>query len=813
MSMPRSVFVLPRKRPDEPEPQIEYNLPVFLTAFIGRDVERTTTRELLLREDVRLLTMTGPPGVGKTRLAARVAADSAGDFAGGVYFAGLAPISDPNLVAPEIARALELRGTPGKPLLERLKHYLRDKQLLLVLDNFEQVVEAALLLPELLQAATGVKVLVTSRVRLRLYGEHEFQVPPMAVPGTEYRVPSNSDPLGILGRYEAVQLFVERAAAIKSDFELTERNAAAVAQICRRLDGMPLAIELAAARVKVLTPQAILPRLQSSLQLLSAGDVDLPARQRTLRGAIAWSFELLDPNEQRLFRWLAVFRGGCTLEAIGTVCSVGNEGGTASSPQSAILSPQSLAALDSVQSLVDKSLLRQDEGVDNQPRFVMLEMIYEFAREQLGASGEEAASRQRHADFYLALAEELEPKTTDVGPTQWRERTAIEHDNMRAALDYFFGNGDIEKGARMSCALARFWFVQGYVREGLERFGQVLAMRDRLSAPLLATALLRAGTMAWRGGEMARARAFLEEAVSVGREISDARLSSDALDTLGVVTVLEGRIEEALALLEEALVLRRAIGEQPRIAQSLNHLGEVARQQGDYERAAELYEESLKNLQQNKDGWGSGLVLHNLGSVAMHSGDHRKAEALYLESLAIMETYENKLGLAQCFDGLAAVAEAAGRPRRAVRLLGATDAALASMGIPLDPADRVDHERTIAAVRARLGDELFAKVWAEGRAMLLQEAVAYAKLPVSNEALPEEAPAPTEGDLGGLTHREREIAALIAQSKSNSEIATELVITKRTVETHIGNILAKLGFTSRGQIAAWAIRKGLAQDS
>ena len=605
-----------------------HNLPVQPTALIGRERELDALRDLLLREEVRLLTLTGPGGTGKTRLGLQLAADLLDHFEDGACFVPLAPISDPSLVASTVAQTLGIREVGGGPILDSLKDYLRDKNLLLLLDNFEQILPAAPLVADLPGACPGLKVLVTSRATLHLRGEKEFPVPPLALPDPE-RLP----PVEALSQYASVALFAERARDVKGDFGLTDDNAPAVAEICHRLDGLPLAIELAASRIKLLAPAAMLARLERRLPLLTGGARDLPARQQTLRDTMAWSYDLLDEAEQRLFRRLAVFMGGCPLDAAEAVCNAEGDLG--------------LDVLDGLGALVEQSLARQLKGADGEPRFRMLETVREYGLEQLEASGELGQTRQAHAEHYLALAEAAEPELRGPEQAGWLARLEAEHDNLRAALEWAVERDAGELGARLGAALWRFWSVRGYLTEGRARLGGVLA---------------RAGPSV---GPATRAR---------------------VLDGLAHLTRLQGDYRVARALCEQSLAIRRELGDRRGIATSLHDLGMVAYERGDYRAARALYEESL-------------AILRELG--------YRSRIATALESFARLAAAEAQVG-------------------RVARLLGAAESLREAIGTPLRPTQRADYAHAVAAARAELGEEAFAAAWAEGQAMSVEQAIAYA---------------------------------------------------------------------------------------
>jgi predicted ATPase/transcriptional regulator with XRE-family HTH domain len=539
-------------RPSDPLDERPNNLPILLTTLIGREAECRHARTLLGQPEVRLLTITGPPGVGKTRLALQLAADLLADFSEGAWFIELVALEDAELLAATLAGALGIRQEPGQPLLAQLRDQLRHQQLLLILDNFEQVAEGATLVADLLGIAPNLKVLVTSRVRLQVRGEKELPLAPLALPAGMAPAPMDT-----LARSPAVALFLERARDVQPDFQLTPENAGAVAAICRRLDGLPLAIELAAVRSKILAPAALLTRLESRLPLLTRGGSDLPAHQQTLRDTITWSYNLLNPGEQQMFQQVAVFAGGFTLAAAEVVCGAAapEDGADAAGP------PGPASVLDGITALVDQSLLQTDPGAV--PRFQMLETIREYAAERLVASGAAPALRQRHAAYYQALAEAAAAGGQGAQAAAWAQRLEVEHDNLRAALAWAQETAQPEMGARLAAALARFWATHGYLSEGRRWLEGALAAGQRLPAPLRARVLDGAGEIAYWQAEYAAARAWAEEALALQRTLADPARTAEALTSLGRILWRQGDPAGAQALLTESLALRRASGAAP----------------------------------------------------------------------------------------------------------------------------------------------------------------------------------------------------------------------------------------------------------
>jgi len=819
-----------------------HNLPVVRSALLGRERELGQAGALLLRDDVGLLTLTGPGGTGKTRLSLQVAADSIERFADGVFFVSLAPIADPALVPSTIAQVLGVREMGGQSVLEGLKEYLREKQLLLVLDNFEQILEAATIVAELLAAGAGLKVLATSRAALEVREEHELPVPPLALPDPR-RTPDPAD----LAGYPAVALFVERASATRPDFALSEENAAAVAEICARLDGLPLAIELAAARCRLLSPAAVLARLERRLSLLTAGPRDLPERQRTLRDTIAWSYDLLDVAEQRLFRRMGVFVGGCTLEAIEPVCDPDGELG--------------IDLFDGVASLASKSLLRQDD-VDGEPRFWMLETIREYALERLEERGETEEMRRRHAEHFVALAEESERGLEGREQSTWLARLDREHDNLRAALAWDAPMmSDRELRGRLAAALVYFWFMRGHYTEGRARLRQILRETDDLSMLTHAKAIYGAGFLARWQSEFRVADRLLDEALALYRVLGDPRGIGTTLLTLAFRAVHRGAFDRAVPMLEESLAISRAAGIQYNIARSLNNLGFCALSQGDLDQAKTCLDESLAISRAMGDETSASVRLSHLGEVHRAQRSFTRAAACLEESLELARRHDfpdeiartsqrlgrlaydlgnchrarvhlheglslstkigNRLQIVELLEVFAAVIARWGQPASAARLLGASEQIRQILEVPVPPYLRAGYERQVAELRDLLGEEQFGTVWADGRAMPIAEAVDYAlSIQIEAPEIESTAPSASVSDVtpiaaqrarpSPLSGREAEVAALVARGLTNRQIAAELVIAERTAGSHVAHILDKLGFTTRAQIAAWAVERGLA---
>ncbi|HEX5504771.1 MAG TPA: tetratricopeptide repeat protein, partial [Thermomicrobiales bacterium] len=747
--------------PELPELPARPDLPAPLTALVGRadDVARVAA---LLRGGARLVTLTGPGGVGKTRLALAVAAALAGDFADGAAFVPLAPLADAATVLPAVARALGLGEAPGQEPGAALRAALHGRRLLVVLDNCEHLPALAAPVAALLEGCAGLAVLATSRAPLRVRGERRCPVAPLALPAFDRAVT-----LAEAARSPAVLLFAERAQAARPDFALTAANASAVAALCGRLDGLPLAIELAAARVALLPPAALLARLHRALPLLTGGAADLPTRHQTLRATIAWSENLLDDDARALFRRLAVFAGGFDLAAIAAEMrdeksEVRNERGEVSNAQPGDDSSILMAHFSLLAALVDQGLVRAEGGgEDGEPRFAMLETIREYAAERLAASGEEAAARARHLDYFMALAEEAAPRLTGPDQAAWLDRLEREHANFRAALGWALDSGAAETGLRLAGALHWFWYTRGYFAEGRGWLERALAAPGAAPDGARARALTGAGMLAWRQGDHAPAEARLREAATFCQARGDGAGNAYALHYLAHVLEARGAyapatrlLEESLAryraagdrwglaqtlnclgaayhragddaratpLLEEALALGRADGDQDDTANALRLLGLVAYGRGDDDAAAALLEESLASFRAVGDRRGIALTLESLGAMALRRGEADRATALYRESLAVCRASGDTPGIATDLDDLAAVAESRDQHARAARLRGAADAARATIG-----AARPAPGRAAAGARAALGEAAWAAAFAAGRALPLAEVIAYA---------------------------------------------------------------------------------------
>jgi predicted ATPase/class 3 adenylate cyclase/Tfp pilus assembly protein PilF len=656
------------------------NLPAQPTPLVGRDRELEAVRTLLLAEDTRLVTLTGPGGTGKTRLALQVAADTVDEFPDGVYGVLLAPVTDPEVVPLEIARVLGIDELPTQPIVEALKAGLAGRRTLILFDNFEHVGAAASLLADLLAACPRLKLLVTSREPLRIAAERQYPVPP-------------------LPESDAVMLFVERARAVRPDFALTDETGLIVAEICERLDGLPLAVELAAAWSKVLPPAALLRRLERRLELPASRSADVPARQSTLREAIAWSYDLLSQEERRLHARLSVFMGGCTVEAAERVADPDGELG--------------IDVLEGIASLVDRSLLRESEDDEGEPRFAMLATIREYAREHLRETGEEDELLRRHALDFARFAEEADARVRTGDQLLWFSRLESEHDNLRAALDSSAASGDGETALRLGGALGWFWYAHGHALEGCARLTDLLARTEDAPEELRSRPMYALGVLLDQRGEPERAAELVERSLAVFHEHGEQERLARALNSLGTIKRSLGDPESARSLLEESIRVRRELGDEPGTAGALSNLGVLAFEQGDLDEAEARFTETLALDHVHGNEWGAAVALDNLVAVVLERGDYDRAGELIRDNLVAAERLADRELIAFGLEKAAVLAAAEGNAARAGRLAGTADGLRESAGFERSRFDREWLERHLSAVT----DEEFEASRVAGRAL------------------------------------------------------------------------------------------------
>jgi predicted ATPase/DNA-binding CsgD family transcriptional regulator len=832
-----------------PEPL--WKVPALLMPLIGRADELARLSELLLLPQVRLVTLLGPGGIGKTHLGLEVASRMREHFADGVCYISLAAVSDPKLVIPAIANELGIRETGERPLFELVKVAMRKRHLLLLLDNFEQVLNAASQLPELLEECLQLKIMVTSRARLHVHGEYGFPVPPLAKP--DLTLPLESD---TLTQYASVELFLERARMARPDFRITGTNARAVAEICVRLDGLPLAIELAAARIRSFASQSLRTRLEEHLlDIMISPDQDVDDRQRTLRNTIEWSYDLLGIGDQQLFRRLCVFAGSWNVEAVEAIYEA--------------LGDQGLQVWDGVESLLDKSLLQPAEK-EGEGRFRLLETIREYGLERLKASREAESVRLAHVEYYLGLVEEAEPHLKGARQTEWLARLVQEQENQRAALGWLIGHEEVGLALRFCGALWRFWRLRGNWSEGRRWLEEALGLpQDARLMAERAKALCAAGDLAYYQDDYELAHTFLEESVRLCRALRDEKELATALGLLGILAQVQGDLEAAGPLLEESeklcrklnihwelsyllrklagraaktgdlklaaeyaqeslalaqklgdkslaayvlstmgeiagrlgglkqavacnqesLTLAREIGDKPLIAHTLNSLGYFAALQGDLSFTANVQEAYAIFLELD-DKMFISRTLNTLGYIALHQGNLAQATSWFRKALFLAQEIQSEVDVGMNLSSLALVAVAEGQPLLAARLFGAVEVKL-DVHVDMNLAERAEYQRAVESVRRQLGVKALASARREGRSMTIGQLLAASYAP----AIGHPPPSPKYPD--GLTEREMQVLCLVAKGSTDKQIAKQLNIALRTVNTHLTSIYSKIQASSR----------------
>jgi predicted ATPase/DNA-binding CsgD family transcriptional regulator len=764
-----------------------HNLPSELSSFVGRDREIAEVRRIL--ENNRLLTLTGSGGCGKTRLALVAASELVQRFEDGVWMVELAPLAEPSLVPQAVAFALGVRERPGSSLTEALSDYLRTRKLLLILDNCEHLIDACAELAEAwLHSCPGLRVLATSREVLGITGEIAWPVPSLSLPDLR-RLPD----IESLPRYESARLFVERATSVKPNFKLTEQNVPAVAQVCYRLDGIPLAIELAAARTKVLAVEEISARLGDSFILLAAGSRTAMPRQRTLHATMDWSHELLSREERVLFRRLSVFAGGFTLEAAESICA-GEE-------------LQRDEVLELLSQLVDKSLAVAQER-DGAARYRLLETIRQYGWERLEEAGEAAHVREQHAGYYLAVAEEAEPELKGEGQVAWLERLEREHDNLRVAMAWLLERGESEEAARLGWSLWLFWGIRTHLAEGRRSMERALSARGgvAMSASARAKALFVAGMMANYQGDHLSAEPLVQESLRLFKEREDKLGTAYALSNAGYVALGRGRYQQAIAVIEEAVDLFLEEGEKWGAAIEFGFLAVAWRNQGDHERTKRLAERGLAISREIGERQATTSALYTLAILAQTEGKHERARDLLREGLKLSAELGNEADVAHCLERLASMYGAEGKILRAARLWGAEEMLLEKLedAVYTYVPDRSLHRSQVSAARSQLDEAAWTAAWTEGRVMSLEQAVEYA---LEQEPTPD--PAAPKTYLAGLSAREADVLRLVATGLTNAEVAKKLFLSSRTVDWHLSSIYRKLGLHSRAGASRFASEHGL----
>ncbi|HEY2593104.1 MAG TPA: LuxR C-terminal-related transcriptional regulator [Chloroflexota bacterium] len=774
-----------------------FRLPAFLTSFIGRERAVAEVRELV--QSNRLVTISGPPGIGKTRLALQLVSGLREAHAGGVALVELASVAELGLVEHAVAAALGVQERPGRTPSEAIAEQVADHAVLLVLDNCEHLIDAcAQLVAFLLANCADLRILTTSRQSLGIIGETTYRLAPL-------ELPAERDDLSRITGREAVRLLIDRARAVQPGFKVTASNAAAVARVCRRLDGIPLAIELTAAWVRVLGVDQVAARLEDRFGLLTSGNRSAPERHQTLRNAIEWSYDLLAGSEGRLFNRLAVFAGGWTLEAAESV--VADEGSESPEQAPEAGSVESPDVLGLLATLVDKSLVLF-EDTPEAGRYRMLETLRQFAAERLAASGEDARVRERHRLWCADLAERGEREIWRADQVRWVRLLARDQDNLRAALRWTLsGADDADPGLRIGAALGRFWDTRGDPREGIGWLRDLLALPTVLTrTPGWGRAMTALGYLKSLDGNSDEAVAILDESLRYWRDLGEPRALAVALFFRGIAVGFPRFDEAALPFFQQSLELSRVRGPRWTTYFSLLSLGEAARALGDYARAQALLDEALSLVEIEGERHGAFFVFNSLALLALVRGDVRKAQACGVQSLTAALELDNRQGIVMSLDTLASVAAAAARHRRAARLFGAADAARAIIGDFAYATARPDRQRGMAAARAGLGDADFEQEWSAGGTLTLEQAATEAQL---REPAPTDRVTPLPARRPSLTPREMEVLHLAAEGVTNHEIAERLIIGEATVKRHMENVFAKLGVASRTAAVTAAMRSGL----
>lgn len=830
----------------------KFNLPIQVTSFVGRERDIASVKRLL--DAARLVTLTGAGGAGKTRLALRVATEEIKDFDDGIWFVELAPLSNPALLTQTVANTLHVRQQPERSLLDTLLDFLGPQNILLLLDSCEHLIEASARFAEaILHSCPAVKILATSREPLNIPGDTPYRVPSLSLPD-----PHAAPSIDSLTRSDAVRLFVERAVLIQPTFHITDENADALAQICNRLDGIPLALELAAARINVLSVQEIATRLDDRFRLLTAGERTAPPRHQTLRAAIDWSYSLLTNAEQTLLRRLAVFAGSWSLEAAEQVASDGD-----------FIRREDV--LDLLARLIDKSLV-SSKTRDDTTRYQMRETIRHYAHKKLAQSGEDMDTHHRYLQFFVRFAEQADAQIEGQDQVSVIKRLELEYDNLRAALDWSqTAQDDSDASLRLAGALTTFWGIRGYFQEGHEYLmtalartradhtaarakglgsagylsymqGDYPAARELMDASLasyrqlgtesrgaLARILILRGYLESEVGKYATAAALILQGLDIMRELNDGLGTARALRELGGCAIRAGEYAQATRYLEEALLLFQEVGDPQGKAIVLSGLAEIALRQGNYEYATAQEQENLQVRRAVGDHWGIAVSLGNLAWVGLQRGDLERASALLQESVMLRRELGDPGSIAWCLEKSARIALLRAQTKsarlrrlnlkRAVRLFGAAAALRAPGGSVIDLIDQPEYEQHLARLRGQFREATFDRLWAQGEALTLDEAIDLAFPARQPDTAVEQAgssaasPGARKFEPGGLTARQTQVAELVAQGKSNKSIAGELGVSERTVENHIANIMSKLGFSSRTQIGVWTAEHGLTRTA